>query len=158
QQVAFQSINAKLLSFKLSASALSKATSFNKTTVASSNENIATATAAATAVPGSYSFSVAQLVTTQQAISKGVADKDAAIGTASTLSVEVSNARLDADTSRSLLDGGEGITRGKIRVTDRSGAAAVVDRSKAGTVDDVLDAINTTSGINVTASAEGDGF
>lgn len=158
QQVAFQSINAKLLSFKLSASALSKTATFNKTAVASSNEDIATATAAASAVPGSYSFSVAKLVTTQQAISKGVADKDAAIGTASTLSFEFGNARLDADTSLSLLNGGEGITRGKIRVTDRSGASAVVDLSKAITVDDVLDAINNTSGINITASAEGDGF
>lgn len=158
QQIAFQSINAKLLSFKLSASALSKATTFNKTAVSSSNEDIATATAAASAVPGSYSFSVAQLVTTQQAISKGVSDKDAAVGTASTLSFEFGNARLDAETSLSILNGGEGITRGKIRITDRSGASAVVDLSKAVTVDDVLDAINGTSGINITATAEGDGF
>src|SRR5690606_16327564 len=117
-----------------SAASLSKAATFNKTSVASSNELIATATAAASATPGSYSFSVAQLVSTQQAISKGNAAKDTAMNLDTTLSFEFGNARLDANTSLSELNGALGITRGKIRVTDRSGASAVVDLSKAITV------------------------
>ena len=56
------------------------------------------------------------------------------------------------------LNAGQGIERGKIRITDRSGATAVVDLRFAATVDDVLAAINSNETINVTASTLGDSF
>ncbi len=46
--------------------------------------------------------------------------------------------------------------RGKIRITDRSGASAEIDLSKAQTLDDVLDAINGNQAVNVTVTTEGD--
>jgi len=158
QQVAFQSVNAKLLVLKMAAANLAKRTSFTQTSVTSSNDTVLTASAAATAMPGSYTFNVAKLVSTQQAISKGVADKDAALNLATTMTFEFGAAKLSTDTYLSQLNGGEGITRGKIRITDRAGASAVVDLSTAVSVNDVLDAINNTSGINVRASVEGDRF
>ncbi len=48
--------------------------------------------------------------------------------------------------------------RGKIRITDRSGASAVIDLSFARNVDDVLNAINGSTDINVTATVVGDSF
>ena len=50
------------------------------------------------------------------------------------------------------LNGGAGVQRGKIRITDRSGAVATIDLSFARTVDDVLQAINSNEDISVTAS------
>ena len=160
QQVAFQDVNAKLLSLKVAAGSLSSASIFNSTAATSSDESVLTATTTSSANPGTYAFSVARLVTSQQTISKGFADKGAtAIApTGGTLTFEFGDARLDADTSLSQLNGGAGITRGKIRITDRSGASAVIDLSKAVTVDDVLDAINGADNINVTAAVSGDGF
>lgn len=58
------------------------------------------------------------------------------------------------------LDGGRGLTLGKIRITDREGNAAEVDLSGAKTVQDVLDTITNASAIRVTASlnAAGNGI
>ena len=160
QQVAFQDVNARLLSLKLSSSAFSTDGIFNSTSATSSNESVLTATSTNSAVPGSYSFTVDRLVTTQQIITNGFTDQDSdpIAPAGGTLSFEFGDARLDADTELAQLNGGLGITRGKVRVTDRSGASAVIDLSKSLKVNDVLDAINTASGINVTASVNGDGF
>jgi len=55
------------------------------------------------------------------------------------------------------LNGGQGVDRDKILITDRSGASAEIDLSSAKTIGDVLDAINSASGINVTASINSKG-
>jgi flagellar hook-associated protein 2 len=158
QQVAFQEVNAKLLAFKLKATALSNANTFSATSGASSNESVLGVTTTRSAVPGTYNFTVDRLVTTQQTITSGYADADATPVGAGTLTFEFGDGKLESDTALRRLNGGEGVTRGKIRITDRSGATAVVDLSKAITVDDVLEAINTASGINVSASIGGDGL
>ena len=160
QQVAFQDINAKLLSLKLSANALATNSSFKATSATSSNEDVLTATSGTTAVPGTYDFAVDRLVSGQQLITRGFADTDLspiAVG-GGALTFEFGAARLDSDTDVSLLNGGLGISRGRIRITDRAGASATVDLSKALTVSDVLDAINLADGIGVTASIDGDQF
>jgi len=55
------------------------------------------------------------------------------------------------------LNGGEGVDSGRIRITDRSGESAEVDLSNAETIGDVIDAINSASGIDVTASINSQG-
>src|SRR6185369_6794675 len=119
-------------------------------------ESVLTATSAATAPPGTYSFAVSRLVSTQQTITRGFTDTAATALGAGTLTFEFGPAGLSADTDLRQLNGGDGVTRGKVRITDRSGASAVIDLSRALSVDDVLDAINSASGINVLASVEGD--
>lgn len=160
QQVAFQEVNAKLLSLKLSAGGFLTSNLFNATTATSGDESVLSATTSASSTPGTYSFSVARLVSSQQTITQGFADKDATpiAPAGGTLTFEFGDARLDADTQLNTLNGGNGITRGKIRITDRTGASAVIDLSKAVSVNDVLTAINNSDGINVTASVNGDGF
>jgi flagellar hook-associated protein 2 len=160
QQIAFQEVNAKLLSLKLTSGGFSTANAFNATSATSSDESVLTATTSSSSIPGTYNFSVARLVTSQQTITRGFADKDAtAIApTGGTLTFEFGDAKLETDTDLSKLNGGEGIKRGKVRITDRSGASAIVDLSKAVSVNDVLEAINSADNINVTASVSGDGF
>ena len=54
--------------------------------------------------------------------------------------------RQHASTRASVLsdiNGGQGFTAGEIRITDRSGASAVINLSNAQNIDDVLQAINT---------------
>ncbi|MEX2214437.1 MAG: flagellar filament capping protein FliD [Phycisphaeraceae bacterium] len=160
QQVAFQDVNAKLLALKGSVSGFLSATGFKATAATSSDDKILSATSSASAVPGTYNFTVSRLVSSQQTITKGFADKDAtAIApTGGTLTFEFGDARLDSDSNLSNFNGGAGITRGKIRIIDRSGASAVIDLSRATKASDILDAINSSDGINVTASVDGDGF
>lgn len=58
------------------------------------------------------------------------------------------------------LNGGAGLALGRLSIRDRSGSQRTVDLSGAGTINDVLDTINNTAGLNVTASlnAAGNGI
>src|SRR5205085_5612366 len=91
----------------------------------------------------------------QQLISQGFASTDT-IG-AGSFSFGVGGF-VDQGISLSQLNGGAGVRAGKIRITDRSGASAVIDLSFARSVDDVLDAINNNTSINVSAVPSGDSF
>ena len=158
QQIAFQDINAKLLSLKLASSELADSRVFRATTTTSSNPAVLTAASGSSAIPANYSFIVDRLVGTQQLLTSGFADTDATAvapgGT--TLTFEFGRGRLDRDTDLTELNGANGVQRGKILITDRSGGSAEVDLGKALTVNDVVEAINGTSGIGVLASVDGD--
>ena len=58
----------------------------------------------------------------------------------------------------SALNGGAGVERGKIRITDRSGESEVIDLRFALTIDDVLKQINSSDNIDVIAVAAGTPF
>lgn len=158
QQVAFQEINARLLALKTSAGDFAGTSLFTGTTASTSNENVLTASSGIGAVPGTYSFIVNRLVSAQQSITRGFQDASttpvAANGTV--LSFDRGEARLDSQTRLSRLNGGDGINRGQIRITDRSGATSLVDLTSVVTVDDVIDKINNATGINVIAEIDGD--
>lgn len=160
QQVAFQEINARLLSLKTSADGFSGQSLFSQTNATSSNESVLTASSGTGAVPGNYSFIVNRLVAAQQSITRGFQDPSstpvAPGGT--TLTFDRGEARLDSQTRLSGFNGGEGINRGFIRITDRSGATALVDLTSVVTADDVVDKINRTTGVNVVAEIDGDRF
>ena len=53
------------------------------------------------------------------------------------------------------LNGGKGVSRGSIKISDASGASGTVDLSKAVDIQDVVDAINNQSSIDVVASIGG---
>jgi len=156
QQAAFQDVNAKLLSLDFAIDTLTKESTFESTRAKSSNENVITASSGSSATPGSYQFTVDKLVSSQQLITQGFVDADNTPVGAGALTFEFGDARLDSDTDLRRLNGGEGISRGKVLISDRSGASQLVDLSRATKVNDVLDAINNSVGINVTASVEGD--
>ena len=56
--------------------------------------------------------------------------------------------------SLSNINGGQGFKPGEIRITDRSGASAVINLSDAQNINDVVQDINSAGTINVTASTD----
>jgi len=156
QQAAFQNINAQLLGIQTAMKALTQASSFKATAAGTSNESILTATSNSSATPGSYSFLVSKLVASQQTITSGFGDLNTTPLPAGALTFERGEARLDRQTRLDALNGGAGVRRGYMRITDRSGNSAVIDLTRAVTVDDVLNQINNNTSLRVQAGVDGD--
>jgi len=154
QQAAYLDLNAKLQALKTAANQLRVNKLFRTTSASTSNKDVLSATSDIGAAPGSYTFLVDRLVSSQQLLSRGFADKDVSAVGAGTFVIETAKGRLDRDTALADLNGGTGIERGKIVVTDSTGASATVDLSKAATVNDVLDAINGNGVAGVSASVQ----
>lgn len=154
EQVAVTQLTALLLSAQVTGKKLGDASLFNQKSVASLNDSVLKATANGEPSLGTYQFTPLQQVQAQQLLSGGLASDATPLGEG-----EVSfrfGGFIDGDNSLSLLNGGEGFSRGKIRITDRSGATAEIDLRYAQTVDDVLNAIHSTTSINVRAEVQGD--
>ncbi|MCA9278759.1 MAG: flagellar filament capping protein FliD [Phycisphaeraceae bacterium] len=157
QQSAVLEINTRMKALQDAASAFRKEDIFDLNSALSSKEEILTATAGTSAVPGSYKVLVDRLVSTHQMLSqKGFVDRDTTGINAGTFSFEDARARLDRDVNLSELNNGQGISRGKIIISDGTNSETI-DLSKAVTVNDVIDKINS-AGLDITASADGTSF
>ncbi len=156
QQSAYLDINSNLGALRSAASNFRTNFIFESMGAVSSDDTILSATASRTAVPGTYSFIVDRLVSSQQLLSKGFTDKDITAIGATSFTFESADGRLDRDISLADLNDGAGIERGKITITQGTDSATI-DLSKAVTVNDVLETINA-SGLDVTASVSGDSF
>ncbi len=156
QQTALQDVNSRLLGLKFNVDALTGSTTFNATTATTSNENVLTVSSGEGAVPGNFAFTVDRLVASQQTLTKGFKDINASSVGSGTLTFENGNARLDSKTRLADLNGGLGIERGRIRVTDRSGSVGLIDLSRAVTIDDAIKTINSATNVSVRATADGD--
>lgn len=154
EQAAVTTLSALLLSVQYVAENLGKTDLYNTRTAASSNDGLATATVTGTPNEGNYQFTVLRTAQQQQFLSSGFKTDSTPIG-AGKLTIRYGN-NLERTLDSSQINGGDGIARGKIRITDRSGVWADIDLTAAQTIDDVLDAINNSAGINVTAMADGD--
>lgn len=151
QQTAFLDINSRLSSLRTAAASFRTNKSFQAMGASSSDDKVLTAVASAGAAPGTYQFIVDRLITSQQVLTRGFASQSAGLGLTS-VTVESAKARLDRDVSLSELNGGAGVQRGRITITDSGGRNATVDLSKAATIGDVLSAINGNGTAAVTAS------
>jgi flagellar hook-associated protein 2 len=150
---AYQALASQLSTLQTTAQSLEQASTFQAATATSSDPGSLTATAANGAATGDYSLQVAQLVTTQQLISTGFTSTGTPVG-AGTITIEEGGGNLATQTPLSELNGGAGVGRGEFRITDRSGASSVIDTSKAVTLDDVVNDINTATNISVRASIQ----
>lgn len=150
-QAAYLDINSRLSALAASAAKFRTNNSFEQMQAASTDDEVIGATATVGAQAGSYSFFVDRLVTTQQQLSRGFADRDTSAFGASSFTFESAEARLDRDISLSELNGGTGIDRGTFTITQDSNTATI-DLSRASTINDVLDALND-SGLDLSASA-----
>jgi len=153
QQVAVTELSAYLLAVRYASDNLAKTEVYQKSKVSTSNEAALLATVNGNPVAGYYQFTPMRTAQQQQFLSAGLRSNTSPIGTG-TLTLRFGDhveraAELDG------LNGGQGVRRGKIRITDRGGASTEIDLTAAQTIDDVLDAINSASGINVTASTRG---
>jgi flagellar hook-associated protein 2 len=155
-KTAWQGLQAQLQALETAASSFSLPSTFQAATATSSNPTVLGATAANGAASGSYLFTPVQLATASQLISSGWANSDSTAVGAGTVSIDLGHGQLNPPTALSQLNGGGGVARGQVLVTDRAGHSATIDLTNAQTVTDVIDAINGAGGINVTASAHGD--
>ena len=152
QQAAYLDINSRLGAFKTAAAAFRVNKVFDTKLAASSDDTVLTATAGNTAINGSYNFIVDRLVTTQQMLSRGFANRDDTAAGITSMTFEGPQGRLDRDVDLSSLNNGEGINRGKIIVNGTE-----VDLSRVATVGELIDAINDAD-TGVTASVANGSF
>ncbi|MGE3963680.1 MAG: flagellar filament capping protein FliD [Planctomycetota bacterium] len=157
RQTAFLDLSARLLNLQVSAGRLANPSTFKAVSVSSTRPETLVASAGPGVPPGTYSFRVAQLARGSQFVSRGFATADASPVGAGTLSLELGGGFVDGATELDALNGGLGVARGSIRVTDGAGNTAVVDLSTAITVDDVIAAINDATGVDVVAQVAGTG-
>lgn len=154
QQVAVTDLMARLLNVQLNVKKLVKPDLFESKTVNSSNSGLVSATITGKPQTGTFNYTPLRLAQAQQLLSNGVADRTAAVGTGE-LTFRYGRS-IDDTVSLDQLNGGAGVQRGQIRITDRTGATAQIDLRFARTVGDVLDAINGNSDIQVKAELQGD--
>jgi flagellar hook-associated protein 2 len=156
QQVAIGTLAAKLLSIQFSLGKLAGTSLYDakKATSADTSVLSATISSAANAVSGTYSFTPVRTASAQQLISQRFTSADSEFG-AQSFSFR-KGGFVDKGIALEELNNGLGVRLGEIRITDKSGEDAVIDLRFATNVDDVLEAINSNSTINVTAEAVGD--
>lgn len=154
EQVAIAELTAAVIAVQLTGNGLGVESIFDKTTASTSDEGLLSAAVSGSPVAGSYQFTPLQTAQTQQFLSSGLSSLDEPLGEGS-ISLARGGFLTDA-IALTQLNGGDGVARGKIRITDRSGGTAEIDLRFAGDVEDVLDAINNAAGIDVTATVEGD--
>ncbi len=154
QQAAFLDINSRIQGIKTASRDLRINKVFQGSAATSSNKDVLTASVSNGSPSGTFQFIVDRLVSTQQLLTRGYGDKDTTALNARSVTFESAKARLDRDVSLADLNGGDGVARGKITVTDSTNATATIDLSKASTVNEVLDAINNSGTAKVTASVK----
>ena len=150
-KTALLDVNARLLSLKSSASAFRLNDVFSSVLASSSNESVLMASANSDAIPGNYQFTVKQLVSTSQLMSAGFTNADTNPMGLNRMSFEWGNGELSRDVDLESLNGGVGVERGSIRITNGDGTSADIDLTLATTVSEVIDAINSNNDIQVRA-------
>jgi flagellar hook-associated protein 2 len=154
KQTAVSDLTAQVLGVQLAIKRLKVTDAFAQKTVASSNTNLLTATAGTDATAGSYQFVPARRAQTNHLLSSGFASIDEPLG-AGSLTIR-QGGFLNDGILLDELNGGSGVSRGQIRITDRNGDSGVVDLRFAQTIDDVVAAIHNSGSFAVDAVAEGD--
>lgn len=158
ERSAVDTLAARLLSLRFSLTKFNTASTFEARTAQSSDKGLLSATVASGASPsvGDYRFTPLQTASAHQLVSRSFADLSGGLG-AGSLRFGFGG-HVDKGRALSELNAGEGVAGGEIRITDKNGDSAVIDLRAAQSVDDVLEAINASAAINVTAAARGDRF
>ncbi len=151
QKDSFTALAGQVTALQGIAKDLNTKTVYQNTTAKSSDESVLTATTLPGASAGTYQLQVAQLVSAQQAITGGFTDPNNAKVGAGTITIEQGGGEASHQTLLSELNGGQGVSRGQFRLTDRSGKSTVIDASGAITLDDVANKINTSLETSVRA-------
>ncbi len=155
RQVALGELTAVTIAVELSTAGLGKTDLFQQLKATSSSQDLLGASVVGEPAAGSYTFTPLRRASQNQLISSGVAARDEAIGTAGSFTFRFGGF-VDDPLALDQLNGGQGVVRGKIRITDRSGTSGIIDFSQAVTAKDVVETINSTDGINVSARLVGD--
>ncbi|NNJ27178.1 flagellar filament capping protein FliD [Alienimonas chondri] len=149
-------LSAFTLSIGTAAERLGNAKTFEAFTVKASDPNAIAVSADADSPVGTTVFTPLRTASAHSTVTRGFASPDAAVGIGELVFSKHQGAR--GETSLDLLNGGEGVRRGEVRVTDASGNVATVDLTAARTTADVLNAFNNAEGVALSARVEGGGF
>ena len=156
QQFAINTLSSRLLSLKFDLGKLKVSSLYTSKEVSSSDATVLTSSIATDGEPvaGTYQFTPVRTASAQQLVSQRFQSVD------ETFSAESFTFRTGGFVNEGIaldeLNGGLGVRQGQIRITDKNGDSGVIDLRYALPVDDVLDAINSSTDINVTAAAVGD--
>ncbi|MBL8022885.1 MAG: flagellar filament capping protein FliD [Elusimicrobia bacterium] len=158
---AWDSMSAKFNALRVSATAVTNKFATKPTKASSSDATLLEAQVTGTAQEGVRVVRVLQMARGEESLSNRFAAIDSEVMASGTITLGVGDGTLDRDLtstmSLSMLNNGAGVTLGSIRITDRSGASAVVDLTGHTTVQDVLDDISGLAGVNVTAKLNSNG-
>ena len=154
QQVAINELTALTIGIQLQSDRLGKAANLSSTTATSSKSDVLSVSSSGTPTAGNYSIQTLQTAQTSTASSNPFTSASDTLQSGEL--VVRTGGFVDGSSSVDDLRGGSGIARGKIRITDRTGASREIDLRFAANTDDVLKAINNTSGIRVSAKTSGD--
>ncbi len=156
EQTALTELMTQVVGVQLTTDRLGQASLYSSTSVASGNTQVLTARSTGNPKPGSYTFVPVRQAQSQQQTSALLASSEQQL-TAGEVVIHTGG-YLDQSLSLDQFNGGQGVSRGSIRITDRSGVSQSIDLRFAQTASDVVDAINSNDKLNVLASLEGDHF
>jgi flagellar hook-associated protein 2 len=158
ERLAITKLTSLILAFEFEVNKLSTDKLFQAKTATSSNPDVLSAKVAEGGNPaiGSYQFRPLQTASAHQLASVSMQNLND-LAPDGTLTFGFGG-HVDKGVFLAELNGGAGVRRGQIRITDRAGNAANVDLRLARTVDDVIEAINSNGIANVSAVVVGDSF
>ncbi|CAE7926357.1 fliD [Symbiodinium sp. KB8] len=156
QQSALDQLSSLVLSLQFDTTALDRQSIYGTRTATSSNANAVSVSVAAGATPavGSYQLTPLRAASAHQIVSGSLGGLGSALGTGE-LELQFGG-RVNKGVALTQINGGTGFQAGSIKITDRAGETATIDLRAATSIDEVLYAINTSDGVDVTASVEGD--
>lgn len=154
QQVVVNELTALVIGIQLQTDKLGKVSGLTSLTSASSKTDVVSVTSSGTPSVGSYSVQTIQTAQTATASSTPFTSASDTLQAGDF--VVRTGGFVDSSSSIDDLRGGTGVSRGKIRITDRSGASREIDLRFAATTDDLLKTINNTTGLRVNAKTVGD--
>jgi flagellar hook-associated protein 2 len=154
ESAAYAELTALVLGVQANTNRLGNKSNLSSLTATSSIADVLKVTTSGTPVEGTYTVQTIQTAQTSTAASNAFTSVDDTVQAGEF--VVRTGGFVDSSTPLSELRGGTGIARGKILITDRSGASREIDLSTAVTIDDVVKQINSTSGIKVSAKTSGD--
>lgn len=154
EQTAMIDLTTLVVGMQLVGKGLARPELFRTKTATSTNNSLVATTVTGKPALGNYTVTPVRQVRTQQTLSSAIASKTTALGAGVVTLAQ--GGVVDESIALDSLNGGQGVQRGKIKITDRSGASATIDLRFAQTIDDVLAAINSNEDISVKASAVGD--
>ncbi|HVX85667.1 MAG TPA: flagellar filament capping protein FliD [Phycisphaerae bacterium] len=156
QQNALTDLSTQMTALKISAANFTSSSIFRSAAATSANPNVVTATAGVGTPTGTYSFNVQRLASASQMVTQGFANTTTALGLSGNIVMQLGGGVLNDPAKLTQLNGGSGVARGSIRLTDASGASTIVDLSHAVDINDVVNAINSSGTTSVLASVDGD--
>ncbi|TWU41579.1 Flagellar hook-associated protein 2 [Novipirellula aureliae] len=158
QQQSIAELTASVIGVQLSGNRLANSSLFRSKSAESSNSDVISATGGNKSPVGTHTIETLQTAATHDVRSLQRFDSvDTALGLSGQIRINPGSKLLDDSVKLSELNEGRGVEAGVIRITDRSGATADIDLSKARTMDDVLQTINDAN-IGVRATTVGNAF